>query len=269
MDFWRTARSFAEDAAKKSQALTQGLAAANLSNVVFEASKRSKELAAEATKKSKEFAAEALKRADEIAVQIPPPAAVLSDLVDVQKSDDEAAADPEKFGVTDELRQFVQGITTDTFRNFPVGDDSEVADIPTVANVRQDLTEWQEKHAKLVVATVKEISKLRYQLCPRLMKERTFWRVYFNLVNSYVAPYEKRYMDEVKLREATKAQVNKTNEVSSNIRFGKADENSKTSSNNLKPISSDKDLDVFLLGDFDDNDDSPDDGSFDDDFYKL
>lgn len=32
-----------------------------------------------------------------------------------------------------------------------------------------------------------EISKLRYDLCPRVMKERKFWRVYFILVNSHVA----------------------------------------------------------------------------------
>ncbi|XP_019175584.1 PREDICTED: ATG8-interacting protein 2-like [Ipomoea nil] len=34
--------------------------------------------------------------------------------------------------------------------------------IPTVSNVRQDLTEFQERHAKLVLTSVKEISKLRY-----------------------------------------------------------------------------------------------------------
>lgn len=30
-----------------------------------------------------------------------------------------------------------------------------MSDIPTVSNVRQDLTEWQEKHANLVLSTVK------------------------------------------------------------------------------------------------------------------
>lgn len=34
-----------------------------------------------------------------------------------------------------------------------------------------------------------EVSKLRYQLCPREMKERKFWRIYFILVNSHVAPW--------------------------------------------------------------------------------
>lgn len=38
---------------------------------------------------------------------------------------------------------------------FWCADDSEMSDIPTVSNVQQDLTEWQEKHAKLVLLTVK------------------------------------------------------------------------------------------------------------------
>lgn len=34
-------------------------------------------------------------------------------------------------------------------------DDSVISDIPTVSNVRQDLTEFQEKHAKFVLSSVK------------------------------------------------------------------------------------------------------------------
>lgn len=39
-----------------------------------------------------------------------------------------------------------------------------------------------------LVLFLQEISKLRYELCPRYMKERKFWRIYFILVNSHVAP---------------------------------------------------------------------------------
>lgn len=35
---------------------------------------------------------------------------------------------------------------------------------------------------------MQEISRLRYQLCPRVMKERRFWRIYFTLVSTHVAP---------------------------------------------------------------------------------
>ncbi|KAK4436953.1 hypothetical protein Salat_0029200 [Sesamum alatum] len=274
MDFWQRARSFAEEAAKKSQELTQGITSANLSGVVLEASKRSKELAAEASKKSKELAAEALKRADQITAQIPPAAVALTNLVDAaaQKGGIEAA-DLEEYGITDDLREFVKGITMNTFQDFPLEDDSEVSDIPAVSNVRQDLTEWQEKHAKLVLSSVKEISKLRYQLCPRVMKERKFWRIYFILVNSHVAPYEKRYTEDVKLKAEEKVQDIAVKEDSSGETSSKtADETSKQKSNNVKSAASEQDLDVFLLGDLEDGDDGPDDDGddgLDDDFDKI
>ena len=36
-----------------------------------------------------------------------------------------------------------------------------MSDIPTVSNVRQDLSEWQEKHANLVLSTVKVVPLVR------------------------------------------------------------------------------------------------------------
>ncbi|KAI3820913.1 hypothetical protein L1987_08467 [Smallanthus sonchifolius] len=224
MDFWQKARTFAEDAAKKSQEFTKEAAkrsqeftkeaakrsqdftigSSKLSDIVLEASKRSKEIAAEASKKADLIKVEALKRADQIKSQIPSTSAAISQLVvDSSPSSSSPAqaggtspADLEKFGITDDLREFVKEITLDTFRDFPLEDDSEMSDIPTISNVRQDLTKWQETHAKLVLSTVKEISKLRYALCPRVMRERKFWRIYFILVNSHVTPYEKRYKEE-------------------------------------------------------------------------
>ncbi|KAL3374814.1 hypothetical protein AABB24_006349 [Solanum stoloniferum] len=174
MDLWLKARSFAEEAAKRSQEFTVEVAkrtqelsigSAKLSDVVSEASKRSKEIAAEASKRSKEIVAEASKRADQIKFQIPS-AAALSSLVDSSTSPQTASAIPtladlEKFGVTDDLREFVKGITRDTFQNFQLQDESEMSDIPTVSNIRQDLTEFQEKHAKLVLSSVKIIVVLR------------------------------------------------------------------------------------------------------------
>lgn len=110
MDIWNRARTFAEEAAKKSQELRQTIAAANLSDVVSEASKRSKELAAEA-----------LKRADQITAQIPPAAAAITNLVDSAASKPGIdAADLDKYGVTDELREFVKEITMNTFQDFPL-----------------------------------------------------------------------------------------------------------------------------------------------------
>ncbi|KAE9467139.1 hypothetical protein C3L33_00950, partial [Rhododendron williamsianum] len=291
MDFWQRARNFAEEAAKRSQELTKeaakksqdhitmiGSSSARLSDIVSEASRKSKEIAAEASKRADQIKAEALKRADLIKSQIPTSAAALSSLV-VDVSSTEAAAatvaavedgDLERFGVTEELREFVKGITLNTFRDFPLEDDAEMCDIPAVSNVRQDLTAWQEKHAKLVLLTVKEISKLRYELCPRVMKERKFWRIYFILVNSHVSPFERRYMEEAKQNSAEQAKDNKVNETSTGGTTSKTaavgmNQKSKTSS------ATEQDLDVFLLGDLGNSDDAPEEGDedLDDDFDKI
>ncbi|KAF7135302.1 hypothetical protein RHSIM_Rhsim08G0142400 [Rhododendron simsii] len=284
MDFWRRARNFAEEAAKRSQELTKeaakksqdhitmiGSSCARLSDIVSEASRKSKEIAAEASKRADQIKAEALKRADLIKSQIPTSADALSSLV-VDVSSTEAAAataaavedgDLERFGVTEELREFVKGITLNTFRDFPLEDDAEMSDIPAVSNVRQDLTAWQEKHAKLVLLTVKlvallchltrnmsfhlrEISKFRYELCPRVMKERKFWRIYFILDNSHVSLFEKRYMEEAKQNSAEQVTDDKMNETSTGGTTSKTaaagmNQKSKTSS------ATEQDLDVFLL----------------------
>lgn len=155
MDFWQKARSFAEEAAKRTQEFTKEAAnrsqdltigSSKLSDVVLEASKRSKEFAAEASKKSKEIAVEASKRSKEIAVEASKradqikvdalkraeqikfqiPSAAFSNIVDSSPPPTQTAspaptpADLEKFGVTDDLREFVKGITINTFQDFPL-----------------------------------------------------------------------------------------------------------------------------------------------------
>ncbi|KAL7600489.1 uncharacterized protein LOC111915631 [Lactuca sativa] len=295
MDFWQKARTFAEDAAKRSQELTKEAAkrsqeltkeaakrsqeftigSSKLSDIVLEASKRSKEIAAEASKKVDFVKVEALKRADQIKSQIPSTSAAISQLV----VDSSATAQPggtspadlEKFGITEELREFVKEITINTFRDFPLEDDSQISDIPTISNVRQDLTKWQEIHAKLVLSSVKEISKLRYDLCPRVMKERKFWRIYFLLVNTHLTPYEKRHIEEEekkKCGEKVKEDDAATESVSS-----KTEEAEKQKTKTATSKTADQDLDVFLLGDLGDSDDGQDDknddGLDDDDFDKL
>ncbi|OAY67138.1 hypothetical protein ACMD2_15835 [Ananas comosus] len=37
-------------------------------------------------------------------------------------------------------------------------DEPEISEVPTVSNVRQDLSEWQARHATLVLSTVKDLS---------------------------------------------------------------------------------------------------------------
>lgn len=40
-------------------------------------------------------------------------------------------------------------------RIFGCADEPEMSDVPTVSNVRQDLNEWQARHATLVLSAVK------------------------------------------------------------------------------------------------------------------
>ncbi|KAH9625632.1 hypothetical protein KSS87_012151 [Heliosperma pusillum] len=106
------------------------------------------------------------------------------------------------------------------------------------------------------------------------MKERKFWRIYFLLVNSHVAPYEKKYMEqaEVKAAEQEKADRAKEQELAKGVSVSKPD-----GAQPAKPLqnarsSTEQDLDVFLLGDLGDSDEGPDDEDdvgLDDDFDKI
>lgn len=272
MDFWSKARSFAEDAAKRSQELTMEAAKRSqeltstirLPEIVSETAKRSKEIAAEA---SNQIKAEALKRADLIkSISLLDPAS------SSEKKQQVSEEELERYGVTEELREFIKGITMSTFQDFPLQDDAPVSDVPTVSNVRQDLTEWQARHATLMLSTVKEISKLRYELCPRVMKERKFWRIYFVLVNNHIARYEKKY-EEAKLKSAEQEKDDKAKETSEDAAISKPEGAKSTQPLKKATSSSEQDLDVFLLGDLGDSDDGPDDvdgdDGFDDDFDKI
>ncbi|TYG41626.1 hypothetical protein ES288_D12G190900v1 [Gossypium darwinii] len=282
-DFWKRAKSFAEEAAKKSQTLTSPN---KLADLVAETAKKSKELAVEATKKADELKTAALKQADQIQIQsisksisdfIPPQLSSLSISSPASTSSDPPPipdSELREFGLTDDLRDFVKGFTSTTFQNFhsPVQDEPEPSDSTTVgSNVRKDLSEWQERHATLVLTTVKEIKKLRYELCPRLMKERNFWRIYFTLVSTHVAPYEKQYMEEVKQRGVEGVKEDKPQQKPVVKAESESSLKTKTSS-----ASAEQDLDTFLLGDFDSDGGGDDadadadaDGSLDDDFDKI
>lgn len=132
MDLWQKARTFAEEAARRSQELTKEAAkrsseitvgSSKLSDIVSEASKRSKEIAAEASKRSKEFATEASKRADQIRLEAAKRADAIKSLADnisLSETMRKEEEDLERFGVTEELREFVQQITLSTFRDFPL-----------------------------------------------------------------------------------------------------------------------------------------------------
>ncbi|KAF3952149.1 hypothetical protein CMV_022268 [Castanea mollissima] len=140
------------------------------SDLVTETTKKSLELVAEASKKADQIKSAAL---DQIQIQqikslslsdiIP---AHLSSLANSSPSSSSSSSSSASasyseselrtFGVTDDLRDFVKGLTSTTFQSFPIQEEAEASDVTTtVSNVRKDLTEWQEKHATIVLTTVK------------------------------------------------------------------------------------------------------------------
>ncbi|KAH9625633.1 hypothetical protein KSS87_012152 [Heliosperma pusillum] len=126
MEFWNKAKSLAEEAAKKSQELTKEAAkksqeltssfvtTSRIADIVSETAKRSKDLAAEA---SIQIKAEALKRAD----QIKSLSLLDNSVVSLDNTADTVSFEElNSFGVTEELRDFVQSITFNTFKDFPL-----------------------------------------------------------------------------------------------------------------------------------------------------
>ncbi|KNA14263.1 hypothetical protein SOVF_109090 [Spinacia oleracea] len=109
--------------------------------------------------------------------------------------------DEEFYGVTRQLIEFIKSFNLDTFKNFSIPEEENGGTQTTSSGVRVDLSEWQQQHATIILSKVKELSQLRYMLCPRHMKERQFWRIYFSLVKSYVTEYELQAIRLDKLRK--------------------------------------------------------------------
>lgn len=117
MEFWQKAKTFAEEAAKKTQTLTSP---AKIADIVSETAKRSKEFAAEASKKADEIRAVADQSIKSLADQIPSSLSLLNSPSPPPHSEKHSLSELQTFGITDDLREFVQGLTSSTFLNFPV-----------------------------------------------------------------------------------------------------------------------------------------------------
>ncbi|CAN4115813.1 unnamed protein product [Withania somnifera] len=109
------------------------------------------------------------------------------------------------YGVTDQLLDFIKSFSIDTFRNFSLPDED---DRDTPENVRKDLSDWQQRHALLVLSKVKELSQLRFKLCPRYLKEHQFWTIYFALIKGFIAKYELHAIQLDKLKQMRKENKN-------------------------------------------------------------
>ncbi|MCO5596952.1 hypothetical protein L7F22_051023 [Adiantum nelumboides] len=254
------AKSFATEAAKRSQDLAK------------EAAKISQEIAQETAKRSKELASEASKKADQLKalagdITLPIPSASLapSPAFSILSSTSSSVVSDEeliKYGITPELREFVHGLTLSTFQDFPMEEfNTDGKDDEGISNIRQDLTDWQEQHALYVLKAVPEISQFRYELCPRHMKEKRFWKIYFTLVRSHVVLYEApRVIPEDFLRDERHAKPTVTTPIA-NEGLQLAEKPSMVVDAPEKRPIDDQDLDAYLLGDLDSDGDGEDVGS--------
>ncbi|XP_062184320.1 uncharacterized protein LOC133888184 [Phragmites australis] len=106
-----------------------------------------------------------------------------------------SAEEDEELGVTPQLLDFLRTLSPDAFKSVALQLQEGSAEATA-----GDLTSWQERHAVLVLSKAKELAKIRYDLCPRHMKDKQFWRIYFRLAKSYNSPYELRAIQKEKLR---------------------------------------------------------------------
>ena len=103
--------------------------------------------------------------------------------------------DAEELGVTPQLLDLLRTLSPDAFKSSALqlhqGASAEAAG---------ELSDWQQRHAVLVLARAKELAKVRYDLCPRHMKDKQFWTIYFLLARTYILPYELRAIQKEKVR---------------------------------------------------------------------
>ncbi|XP_028798288.1 uncharacterized protein LOC114753748 isoform X2 [Neltuma alba] len=63
------------------------------------------------------------------------------------------------YGVTEDLINYTKSFTIDTFKNFPLQYEDEATNaensLTNSARIRNDLSQWQERHATLVLSRVK------------------------------------------------------------------------------------------------------------------
>lgn len=89
-------------------------------------------------------------------------------------------AELRQYGITPEFKDVVRSLTYSTFRDYPV-DELDTPQPVTTDREMHYLLPWQERHAMLIVQSVKEINELRFVLCPKRMTDEQFWKIYFSL----------------------------------------------------------------------------------------
>lgn len=103
-----------------------------------------------------------------------------------------------QYGIQGELLEFLDELTLQTFRDFPEQDAIEAGrrEDPTAESSATSLTNWQEKHALLVLKASPRLDDFRYRLVPRKMSDKRFWDIYFQITDKYLQTYKEDTPDE-------------------------------------------------------------------------
>ncbi|CAM0947890.1 unnamed protein product [Alopecurus aequalis] len=110
----------------------------------------------------------------------------------------EGQEEAEELGVTPQLLDFLRTLSADAFKSSAL--QLHQGGSVEAAAAAGELSEWQQRHAVVVLGRAKELAKIRYDLCPRHMKDKQFWTVYFMLARSYILPFELRAIQKEKVR---------------------------------------------------------------------
>ena len=102
-----------------------------------------------------------------------------------------------QYGITPEFKDFVRSLTYSTFRDYPV-DELDTTESVSTDREMHYLLPWQERHAMLIVQSVKEINELRFVLCPKRMTDEQFWKIYFSLTKKQLpeAAFDPNFVPE-------------------------------------------------------------------------
>ncbi|KAI8110383.1 hypothetical protein M9435_002058 [Picochlorum sp. BPE23] len=144
----------------------------------LETAAKARDVAEMVSKRSKEFAEstaeEASKQFNAMSLQ------QKQDALAKKESQEDLVREMEDYGITKEYIESVKQLDFSAFRDYQQtrSHDTTLSDAPNQSR----LNAWQERHAMLLVRSVKEIDELRFVLCPKYMDDGEFWDTYFQLM---------------------------------------------------------------------------------------
>jgi hypothetical protein len=123
---------------------------------------------------------------------------------------------PDEPFITAEMVEYVRNMCQHpkTFSEFPLEEKDKEGkqSFPLLLHTETFiLLPWQENHAKIILDQVSELKTLRFKLCPSILAEERFWRVYFLLLTNKIreeASTEKPTTPSTPLGEGTKRFMN-------------------------------------------------------------